>query len=542
MEQGMTPHSGSFDRISEYLQHHAGRIILGAVALTLLLVVPLLAMSPDEDASVEPADEVFDLLDDIDERLQPRIYRNSYIVEASSGDVLTPGPLLQLYQNTREFRAADERGKLAPEGLPVQPYLYRFFDLNTNRPVVGVTTLADEVQQAFLASGGTLASATDEQVKVVVHELFSRPESSELKDTLSVKARSEKRVIGGRDIDYWTSPALVFRVLGDNERLGGGPVAARGLGGDEVELDKEEFNRNVQRILRGDERTYHLWGIAIDDQLEAEDEGKTAAVFIVLTVVAAIAVMGVSLRSYWAMALTGAGLGALMIWLKGISNLVGLKGGLIIELILPIAMIALGVDFAVHALGRYQEEKRAGYLPRQVLRVGLAGVLGALVLAMLSDSIAFLSNTSSEIETVIHFGIAAGIAAASSFVVLGVVVPLAMMRIDQLRGPRSSSGAGRIWTLVGGANVAAASGGGVILLIAVSAVAGIIVLLASTLGLLVVPLLIMRWRGSRREFQDEFRTLQSTIPREAAKTSWLVPLVAGLGARPRNTVGECLGV
>ena len=77
------------------------------------------------------------------------------------------------------------------------------------------------------------------------------------------------------------------------------------------------------------------------------------------------------------MALTGAGLGILMVWLKGISNLVGLEGGLIIELIVPVAMIALGVDFAVHALKRYEEERLLGFEPRRAFVVGLGGVLGA---------------------------------------------------------------------------------------------------------------------------------------------------------------------
>lgn len=182
-------------------------------------------------------------------------------------------------------------------------------------------------------------------------------------------------------------------------------------------------------------------GIVIDQNLEAEDEGTTAGMFIMVTVVTAVAVVGISLRSYWATALTGVGLGVLMIWLKGFSNLVGIKSDLVIDLIVPIAMISLGVDFVVHAVRRYQEQKALGYLPRRALAVGLAAVMGALLLAMLSDGIAFLSNTSSEIEAVIHFGIAAGIAVASSFVVLGVAVPLVMMRIDALtgtnRGPKS---------------------------------------------------------------------------------------------------------
>ena len=383
------------EKVVDTLESYSGRIILAAVAITLLLVIPLMAMAPDDDASSDPGGDVFELQDDIDDRFESLIHSNGYIVEARGKDVLTQAVLWELYQNTQELLAADEGGELAPEDLPAQPYLYRAFDTDTNNPFVGLNTLADEVRRVLSgpAFGTTLELATDDQVKLAVHLLFSNPETSGLKDSLSVAARSENRDVGGREIDYWTSSALIFGVMADNEKLGGG--SGGGISADESDLDKEEFNRNVQRVLRGDESTYQLWGIAIDPSLEGEDEGKTAGIFVMFTVIAALVVVGISLRSYWAMALTGAGLGALMIWLKGISNLVGLNGGLTIELIVPIAMIALGVDFAVHALRRYQEEKAIGNAPRRALRVGFAGVLGALVLAMLSDGIAFLSNASS---------------------------------------------------------------------------------------------------------------------------------------------------
>ena len=382
MKQSSGTGVGTLAKVGDLLDRYSGRIILAAVALTLLLIVPLMAMSPEEDASSDPGGDVFELQDDIDDRFESLIHSNAYIVEARGRDVLTQAVLWELYQNTRDLLATDERGDLSPKDLPDQPYLYRAFDTDTNRLFTGLNTLAAEVQQVLSdpTFGTTLEDATDDQVKLAVHILFSNPETRGLKDFLSVKARSEKRVVDGTEIAYWTSPALVFRVMADNEALGGG--SGRGIGADESDLDKEEFNRNAQRVLRGDERTYRLWGIAIDLNLEAEDEGTTAAIFIMFTVIAALAVVGLSLRSYWAMALTGAGLGALMIWLKGISNLVGLEGGTTIEFLVPIAMIALGVDFAVHAMRRYQEEKALGYAPRRALRIGFAGVLGALVLAV----------------------------------------------------------------------------------------------------------------------------------------------------------------
>ena len=539
MELSSGTQVGPLAKVADVLDRYSGRFILAAVGLTLLLILPLLAMAPENEASVDPGGDVFELQDDIDDRFESLIHGNGYIVEARGEDVLTQAVLWELYQNTQELLAADERGELAPEELPAQTYLYQAFDTDTNRAFTGLNTLADEVQKVLSepAFGTTLELATDDQVKLAVHILFSSPDSSGLKDFLSVEAESKKRVVGGREIDYWTSPALIFGVIADNGKLGGVSGSGGGISADESDLDKEEFNRNVQRVLRGDESTYRLWGIAIDQNLEAEDEGKTAGIFVMFTVITALAVVGISLRSYWAMALTGAGLGALMIWLKGISNLVGLEGGLVIGLIVPIAMIALGVDFAVHAIRRYQEEKDMGYHPRRALRVGFAGVLGALVLAMLSDGIAFLSNASSGIEAIIHFGIAAGIAAASSFVVLGVVVPLATMRIDRLRRPRSGSASlvSKIVTLLGSAGLTVLIGTSVLLLVVGLTIPGVVILLANTVGFLVIPTMIMRWRNRGLELQGGIVTSSRAVQREEAKFSWLVPVVTGL-ARYRSLV------
>ncbi len=485
----------------DVLERRSGVVIAAVLLVTGLLVIPLLVMEPPEQASIDPPAEVFELQREIDALTQSPTHGIPFIVEAGSGDVLTQAVLWQLYQSTAALREADEGGGLAPDGLPVQPYLYSGFDLTTNRPVVGVTSIADAVALLLLfdpSLNTTLEAATDDQVKIAVHRLLSNRQTGGLLDLLSSKAVSERRTVNGSEIDYWTSPALVLLVMADNEKLGGGSLHI-GIGGGDVVRQKEELGRNVQSVLRGDQDTYRLWGIAIDVNLESEEEGRSAGIFIMFTVIAAVAIVGISLRSYWAMALTGVGLGILMVWLKGITALVGVKGGLVIDLIVPIAMISLGVDFAVHALRRYQEERDRGLAPSLALRVGLAGVLGALALAMATDGVAFLANVSSRIEAVVHFGVAAAIAVGSSFVILGVVVPLAMSRVDHLRSLGSGSRLGtadRLAILAGGAGVAALSGTGVILLVAVSEPLGLGVLAATLVGFVVAPAAMLRWRSA----------------------------------------------
>ncbi len=441
--------AGKFGAI---LERQSGWIVVGVVAATLLLVIPLVTMAPGEQASTEPGGAVFDLRDLVDERFPPALFVPSYIVESGDGpdgDILTQAALWEMYRNEEALRQADERGELSPPNLETQPYLYKGNNPNTQLPVHGLYTVADAVQAALVQMGTDLERASEEDVKIALH--FVLQEGSPtfgLMESMSEKAEftlEESERFG--QYRSWRSPAFIMFVIAENDRLGGGPLSIN-VGGDETAVQKEHFGRNVQRVLRGDEERYRLWGVALDPNLESQDEGRTTVPFIFATVVGVLVIVGVSLRSLRAVLLSAAGLGMLIVWLKGISNLMGLKAGLVVELIVPIAMISLGVDFTIHALHRYGEERRSGLPPRMALRVGFAGVMGALVLAMLTDGMAFFSNTVSGIESIIGFGIAAGIAVISSFVIMGVFVPLVIMRLDARRkrgaGPVSQDAAPRV--------------------------------------------------------------------------------------------------
>ena len=411
--------------------------------MTLLLIVPLVALAPEEQASTEPGGAVFDLRDLVNERFPPALYVPSYILESPDGpdgDVLTQAALWELYQNEEALRRADERGELSPPKLEIQPYLYKGNNPSAQRPVHGMYTVADAVQAVLADMGTDLERASDEEVKIALHfVLMEGSATSNLMESISEKASftlEESEGIG--QYRRWSAPAIMAFVIAENNKLGGGSLTIA-IGGDETAVQKEYFGRNVQRILRGEERNYRLWGVVIDPNLESQDEGRTIIPFIFATVLGVLVVIGISLRSWRAVLLSALGLAMLIVWLKGLSNLIGLKAGLVVELIVPIAMISLGVDFAIHALHRYREERGKGRGPRPALRVGFAGVMGALVLAMLTDGVAFFSNTVSGIESIIGFGVAAGIAVVSSFIIMGIWAPLVFMRLDARKEGRQAN-------------------------------------------------------------------------------------------------------
>jgi predicted RND superfamily exporter protein len=466
-------------------------LVVGAVLIcTFLLLYPMFQMAPSLQASPNPPGEVFDLQKDLSDKFPNSIHFTPFLLESRTGDVLTPGVLLEFKQRMQDLSAKDMRGELAAGELERQPYLTSYLDPDIGILMAGAHSILGPIEDELAALGTTIENASVEEVKQAVHILISDAKTKGVLDFLSRHSTYAPKTVMGNEITWWTSPAMTFSVMTDNEKLGGGGMEI-GVGGGPDVIAKEHLNRRIRDVMAKGSGSYDIWGIAIDANLEAQDEGKTAGIFIMFTVIGALLVVGLTLKSYWATAICGIGLGVLMIWLKGISGLIGLKSGLVIDLIVPISMISLGVDFAVHALRRYKEELSNHHSPRIALKVGLSSVLGALILAMATDSIAFLSNLSSQIEAVIHFGSAAAIAVLSSFLILGVVAPIILMRIDELfitSGIRYKGNIYSIFRLASTLAVAITAGVAIILMIAVSKLIGVLILCITALFFIGIPI------------------------------------------------------
>ena len=479
--------------IANFLSKRPNLSIIFALILTLFFIFPMFVLAPTEQAGPNPPGEVYDLQKDIDEKFPTPVHYASFVVEAKNGDVLTKDVLSELDQNVLLLLEKDEIGELAANTLDVQPYLFSYYDFDLGQNINGVASILGPIKLILEQMGTNLSSASNDQVKFAVSQMMSNENFKEVWDFLASQTSSSKRIVMGQEIDYWTSPAMTLAVMADNKKLGGGGLDL-GLGGGEEIVNKEYLNRNFGAVIAGNEENFSLLGIANDVNLEAEEQGQTAGPYIMLTVIAAVLVVGASSGSYWVTAVTGIGIGIMMVWLKGVSALIGLKMGLVIDLIVPISMVALGVDFVVHAIRRYKEELNDGNFPRDALRIGYAGVVGALLLAMASDSIAFLSNLSSNIEAVIHFGAAAGIAVLSSYFILGVIAPVVVMQTDQLILKTGQAFQSRFWNtfrVLGSFLVAISSGAAVIMLVALDKTLGLLLLSGCLVAFVIIPILFM---------------------------------------------------
>ncbi len=476
-----------YEKISKFFVDNPRKLFLLFILITIGLSLSYSFIPYKGDASTSPKDPVIDLDIDISKKFSDEVHFALYLLEVPSGeDILSKKYLLEIYNASEKLRLSDSNKKLSPDTIEKKNHLFNYVDSETGIEVNGILTLADVVNNILILNPNynkTLENASNEEVKEVISAVLKGDQIKDIKRNISIHSNIEKKNINGKEIDWWTSPAMLIVVLGNNESLGGGSQRVA-LGGDKNTLDKEKFNINVLDVLKQETLSLKIWGIAIDVNTEGERQGYSSALFITLTVIAAVAVVGLSLRSYWAVVLVGIGLSTLMIWLKGISFLLGLKGGLISDLIVPIAMVSFGVDFAVHSIRRYQEEKSNNITFDKKFIIAFGGVGSALTLAFISDAIAFLSNITAGIESVVHFGLAAGVAAFASYIVLGIYAPFILSKIESIDNNNNKNKF--FWTIeaIGSAGL---SGGSVIVFLLVSPLIGIIMILTNLLMFLLLP-------------------------------------------------------
>ncbi len=482
------------NRFFEWVNRRYVRITVFVLVGAVLLAGVAAAIGSDDQPEFDPSGEIYVIADRVEDvfAVTTGIQGALFLVEDPGGrDVLTKSALLEWKTNSEALRAATR----IVRGDPLNSHLATVFNTIFNAQVDGVYSIADAVNAEL---PGGLESATDAEVKVAIDTVLapSAPTAA-LRATMSRLGTVTPGTVAGREIEVWQSPAFQALVLYDIDTF---EVTTTST--DQEVIDQERFVeaqrwlREVQTELRGDEANFTALGLAIDIDLEFEEQAATAAPFILAAVAIILIVVGILLRSYWAAVYVGAGLAVTTLIYKGIWALVGLKGGLLLGFIVPISIISFGVDFFIHAIGRAREAQVEGQSRERAYPIGMSAVSLALVLAALSSAAAFASNAVSGIETILQFGVGGAIAILVAFAVLGVLVPKLLLATEDAIGPAPKHQGPRIPTKVG--FVVAALFAGVVVALAVGdPVIGVVGMLVFVPLFIYLPFRRTRSRNTR---------------------------------------------
>ena len=171
-------------------------------------------------------------------------------------------------------------------------------------------------------------------------------------------------------------------------------------------------------------------GVRTWSSKEMEEDMMDGLTLLPISFVLIIIVLYLSLRSGSDVLLSILGIPIIFIWMFGISSGVGLTMTMI-SFFAPILIIAMGIDYAIHSLHRYQEERKKDAVPKDATKLSITHVGAAIFLSAVTTAAAFFSNIVSPLPAIRDFGLTIGIGIISSFIIMGIFVPSLRLILDE---------------------------------------------------------------------------------------------------------------
>jgi len=157
---------------------------------------------------------------------------------------------------------------------------------------------------------------------------------------------------------------------------------------------------DLEGVLRSNDRASTTLLVGQGVNVEVNRELQASAGLILLMGIVIVGLLYVSLRRWSDVIIVLFALGAALLWMQGmighLANLTSWLGFTIIARsqfsnLLPILVLALGIDDSLHALHRYKEERKNGASTHEATEVTLTRVGRAIMLTSLTTMAAFAS-------------------------------------------------------------------------------------------------------------------------------------------------------
>ena len=215
-----------------------------------------------------------------------------------------------------------------------------------------------------------------------------------------------------------SSRGSVTHLAGPGEGSGGGPG-----GGSSYPPNKVD---RIKSIVTDDASNIWVQGTA------PNTTGTTTSVVLPAALLLIIIFLAVAYRDPVDI---GIGLLAIimtLLWTFGFIGYVGIPFAVLLIAVPPI-LIAIGIDFGIHSINRYREERVTGLGISESMMRTTDQMSVAFAIVVGTSAIGFLSNVVSAFPPTQDFGLVAAIGIIFTFLIFGVFVPALKVTVDRAR-------------------------------------------------------------------------------------------------------------
>jgi predicted RND superfamily exporter protein len=322
-----------------------------------------------------------------------------------SPNVLAKGPMIRMLKAQKRLEDREELRVTA-----------------TSSAAQLVATSLDPTARTYDEQITALERATPGEIDAAVHTLADRG-----------------RIQGLVSEDFNRDDASASATIGvvTHKIPGGGGGAAAGQGGDSPLTGIQQESKRIVASVAPDITVFGSGLISAEFSAVISDSllvvTPAAAIFIVFFLVVAYRDLVDLLLGAFALVMS-------VIWTFGFLGLAGIPFNQVMIAIPPL-MLAIGIDFGIHAVNRYREEREtieasgtaSADSPGEAMSVASRQLLVAFAIVTGTTVIGFLSNLTSSLVPIRDFGVVAAAGILFTFLVFGVFLPAAKLQIDRWR-------------------------------------------------------------------------------------------------------------
>ena len=121
-----------------------------------------------------------------------------------------------------------------------------------------------------------------------------------------------------------------------------------------------------------------------------------------------------------------------IVWTFGFMGLAGIPFSQMLIAVPPL-LLAVGIDFGIHAINRYREERVQDYSIEDSMRATTDQLIVAFFIVTGTTVIGFAANLVSDLPPIRDFGVVASIGIIFTFLIFGIFLPAAKVWLDRRR-------------------------------------------------------------------------------------------------------------
>ncbi|WP_411966794.1 efflux RND transporter permease subunit [Haloferax sp. YSSS75] len=386
------------DRLGEYITENPGRVVALFFVLTLVFGAGLGNISTDAGTSQftndSPAQEA---LDDVNREFSPAFETSSgstQLIQQSS-NVLSKQSMLDMLRlqerimNRPDLRATSSSSIAATVARTLDP---------------SATTLDQQID--------ALESASPSEVRAAAKQATANPNVASLLSN-----------------DFNRESVRASSTIGVVSHEVPGISSSAGTSGTSPMTDIQLEIQTMTSVADSDIRVF-------GSGIISSELGNVIADSLLLVVPAAVLLifgfLVVAYRDPIDLILGVVSLVLAVVWTFGFMGLADIPFSQMLIAVPPL-LLAVGIDFGLHAVNRYREERVKGTEPVLSMRTTVKQLSVAFFIVTGTTVLGFLANVTSDLAPIRDFGLVAAVGILFTFLVFGVFLPAAKLYVDQLR-------------------------------------------------------------------------------------------------------------